>query len=179
MVQRVGRPIPPTRENAVSCPHPRLRTPGSRRWPAILPLDLGTRHGTAHEVPRALLRTFRVPGAAGRGQLQRGKGLFKMFPGGNFTSGQKTLEIPAEQEHLGEAYKPRPVAHPEWVSSHSTASKAVEAAAAGKSGAPWRREEAARGGVTSAPGGREGLGPRGCEPHGSAAGERGGRVPTV
>ena len=179
MVQRVGRLIPPTRANAVSCPHPRLPTPRSRRWPAILPLDLGTRHGTAHEVPRALLRTFRVPGAAGRRQLQRGKGLFKMFPGGNFTSGQKTLEIPAEQEHLGEAYKPRPVAHPEWVSSHSTASKAVEAAAAGEAGAPWRREEAARGGVTSAPGGREGLGPRGCEPHGSAAGERGGRVPTV
>ncbi|XFF76159.1 hypothetical protein AB1E18_002378 [Capra hircus] len=94
-------------------------------------------------------------------------------------TGQKTLEIPAEQEHLGEAYKPRPVAHPEWVSSHSTASKAVETAAAGEAGAPWRREEAARGGVTSAPGGREGLGPRGCEPHGSAAGERGGRVPTV
>ena len=179
MVQRVGRLILPTRANAVSNPHPRLRTPGSRRWPAILPLDVGTRHGTAHEVPRALLRTFRVPGAAGRGQLQRGKGLFKMFPGGNFTSGQKTLEIPAEQEHLGEAYKPRPVAHPEWVSSHSTASKAVETAAAGEAGAPWRREEAARGGVTSAPGGREGLGPRGCEPHGSAAGERGGRVPTV
>ena len=84
-------------------PPPRLPTPRSRRWPAVLPLDVGTRHGTAHEVPRALLRTFRVPGAAGRGQHQRGKGLFKMFPGGNFTSGQKTLEIPAVQEHLGEA----------------------------------------------------------------------------
>ena len=174
-----GKADPSEQSKCRVVPPPPTPHPTKPAGPAILPLDLGTRHGTAHEVPRALLRTFRVPGAAGRRQLQRGKGLFKIFPGGNFTSGQKTLEIPAEQEHLGEAYKPRPVAHPEWVSSHSPASKAVETAAAGEAGAPWRREEAARGGVTSAPGGREGLGPRGCEPHGSAAGERGGRVPTV
>ena len=87
----------PCRRPAPPAPHEAGGGPQFYLW------TWGTRHGTAHEVPRALLRTFRVPTAAGRGQLQRAKGLFKIFPGGNFTSGQKTLEIPAEQAHLKEA----------------------------------------------------------------------------
>lgn len=56
-----------------------LSTPqrSRQRLPPILPW--APREGTSHEVPRALLGTFRVPRAAGRGRLQRGKGHF-FFP---------------------------------------------------------------------------------------------------
>ena len=36
----------------------------------------GTRHGAAHEVPRALLRTFRVPRAAGKRATAKSEGTF-------------------------------------------------------------------------------------------------------
>ena len=72
--------------------------------PRFYPVDLGYQAWDSHEVPRALLRIFRASWAAGRGQLQTGKGLFFFPPGGNFTSGQKTLEMPATiLVHLAEA----------------------------------------------------------------------------
>ena len=68
------------------------------------PVDLGYQAWDSHEVPRALLRIFRASWAAGRGQLQRGRDFFFFLPGGNFTSGQKTLEMPATiLVHLAEA----------------------------------------------------------------------------
>lgn len=60
------------------------------------------RMGLSYGVPRTVLGEFRAPRAARRGQLQRGKELSPP-PHWNFTSGQKTLEMPAELVHLEEA----------------------------------------------------------------------------
>ena len=70
----------PTRTNAVS-------TPRSRRWPAILPLDLGYQ---AWDSPRSLKGSSEdVQSSQGSGKrtIVKREGTFS-FPGGNFTSGQ-------------------------------------------------------------------------------------------